>query len=140
MSCVGCDPFATATAQVGRPEEGNGVFCTCVRPPVLAFSCRAVTSEASMLDVYRYLPNAGSIVTHVGFVSVVVMADPIEPVGVPVASLIAYALTVLDEAFATYRYLPRGSTVTPTGNKPVLKGPFGIGVSAPLAAVRQPYS
>src|SRR6201999_2566067 len=24
MICVGCDPFATATAQVGNPDDGNG--------------------------------------------------------------------------------------------------------------------
>ena len=135
MICVGCDPFATATAHVGRPEDGNGVFCTCVRAPVLAFSFRAETSEASMFDVYRYTPNAGSIVTHVGLVSVEVDVEA-TAVGVPLAILIAYALTVLDEAFATYTNLPRGSTVTPTGKRPVLKGPFDIAVKAPLAAGR----
>jgi hypothetical protein len=33
MICVGCDPFATATAQVGSAPEGNGVFCTCFNVP-----------------------------------------------------------------------------------------------------------
>ena len=35
---VGWEPFATATAHVGKPEEGNGVFWTCFRAPVLGSS------------------------------------------------------------------------------------------------------
>ncbi len=53
MIWVGCDPFATATAQVGKPEEGNGVFCTCCNPPLCGFSCSAETSLARLFEVYR---------------------------------------------------------------------------------------
>jgi len=51
MICVGCDPFATATAHVGNPEAGKGVFCTCANPPLCGFSCIAETVFARLFDV-----------------------------------------------------------------------------------------
>ena len=86
------------------------------------------------------MPKAGSIVTHVGPVPVAVEADVIAPVGFPEFWSIVYAPTVPDEKFATYRNLPRGSTVTPTGNMPVGNWLFTIGVSEPSALVVFPNS
>src|SRR6267378_6806298 len=50
MICVGCDPFATATAHVGNPEDGNGVFCTWLNPPLCGSSFSAETVLARLFE------------------------------------------------------------------------------------------
>ena len=88
--------MVTELAQEGRAPDGNGVLTIAVRLPVLGLSWPPEIDESRLLEVYRKMPNAGSMVTQVGPVEVEKLPTRPAPESDPSAVLMANELTLFE--------------------------------------------